>query len=154
MLYAVLQVVTIVAAGLMVGNELAVAAFLHPTLRRLPDDVHAPARIAFAGLFGWVMPFWYALVLLLTAATFYAGPALSSITGKLLLTSSVLWLLAIVFSLIFPAPLNSRIAAWQVKALPATWRSDALRWDRLHALRMGILFAALVCLVASAVASG
>ena len=31
-----LNVVAIVVAGLMVGSELAVAAFVHPTLNRLP----------------------------------------------------------------------------------------------------------------------
>ena len=34
----VLTVVSIIVAGLMVGNELAIAAFVQPTLDRLPDD--------------------------------------------------------------------------------------------------------------------
>lgn len=33
----VLNVVAILAAGLMVGCELAIAAFIHPTLDKLPD---------------------------------------------------------------------------------------------------------------------
>ena len=58
----ILNAVSIVIAGLMVGNELAIAAFVHPTLDRLPDDVHLPASIALARLLGMFMPFWYALV--------------------------------------------------------------------------------------------
>ena len=64
----ILNVVSIIIAGLMVGNELAIAAFVHPTLDRLPDDVHLPAAIALARLLGIFMPTWYILVFLLTLA--------------------------------------------------------------------------------------
>jgi hypothetical protein len=42
----VLNAVAIIVAGLMVGCELAIAAFVHPTLDKLPDDVHLPAASA------------------------------------------------------------------------------------------------------------
>jgi hypothetical protein len=51
-----LNVVAIVVAGLRVGNELAIAAFIHPTLNRLPDGVHLPVVIALAHLLQKVMP--------------------------------------------------------------------------------------------------
>jgi hypothetical protein len=41
-----LDVVLIVVAGLMVGNELAIATFIHPTLDRLADEVHIPSAAA------------------------------------------------------------------------------------------------------------
>ena len=37
---AILNVFAILVAGLMVGSELAIAAFVHPTLVRLSDTVH------------------------------------------------------------------------------------------------------------------
>jgi hypothetical protein len=46
----VLNFVSIIVAGLMVGSELAIAAFVHPTFDKLPDDVHLPAASA---LLGW-----------------------------------------------------------------------------------------------------
>jgi hypothetical protein len=63
-----LNVVAIIVAGLMVGSELAIAAFVHPTLDRLPDDVHLPVASALARVLGRFMPFWYILVFLLTLA--------------------------------------------------------------------------------------
>lgn len=54
----ILNVVAIMVAGLMVGCELAIAAFLHPTLDKLPDDAHLPAASAIARVLGTVMPFW------------------------------------------------------------------------------------------------
>ncbi len=153
MLYLVLQVITLLTAALMVGNELTVAVFLHPTLRRLPDGASASVRREFAALFGRVMPFWYAVVLLLTAGETWVGPAISSTAGKLLLASSLLWLFAIIFSVTLPAPLNSRIAKWDLQSLPATWQSDARRWDRMHVFRMAILLLALLCLTVGTVIS-
>ncbi len=154
MVWDVLQTIALLAAGLMVGNELTVSLFLHPTLHRLPDEVHAPARRAFAKLFGRVMPFWYTAVLLLSIAVTWIGPSFRSTAGRLLLTASLLWVVAIVYTLIFPAPLNARIAAWNLQTLPASWRTDCQRWDRLHAIRMVILMAALVCLTVGLLISG
>lgn len=152
MWYRILQLIALLVSGLMVGNELSVALFLHPTLKRLPGGDPA-ARRAFAYLLGRAMPFWYAAVLLLTAATFFLGPALTSTDGKLLLAATVWWAVAIVFTLIWPAPLNNRIATWNVQSLPPEWRQQCRRWDRLHAIRMVMLLAALVCLISSAVMS-
>ncbi len=58
----VLNVIAIIVAGLMVGSELSIAAFVHPTLDRLPDAVHLPAASALARVLGRFMPFWYILV--------------------------------------------------------------------------------------------
>jgi hypothetical protein len=148
MLYRTLQVLTIVVSGLMVGNELAVAAFLHPTLRSFSKESNIPLRTAFAALFGKVMPFWYIATTLLTIVLTWMGPPFSSTGGRLLLASTILWLVTIVFTVIFPAPLNSRIAKWQLESLPADWQAQEHRWDRMHAFRMFLLVAALTCLVA------
>lgn len=64
----ILNLVAIVVTGLMVGSELGIAAFVHPTLSKLPDTVHFPAASALARVLGRFMPFWYGLVLLLTLA--------------------------------------------------------------------------------------
>jgi len=48
----VLNVVAIIVAGLMVGSELGIAAIVHPTLDKLPNDVHLPAASALARVSG------------------------------------------------------------------------------------------------------
>ena len=53
-----LNVGAIIVAGLMVGSELAIAAFVNPTLDRLPDNVHLPVASALARVQGRFMPFW------------------------------------------------------------------------------------------------
>lgn len=142
-----IDTVSIIVAGLMTGTELTVAVFLHPTLSRLPDQVHASAARAFARVFGKYMPFWYALTLLLSAVEVWLHWPLVSTGAKLLLTAALLWLFTIVFTLIFPVPINNRVAAWNLDVLPANWREERRRWDRLHAIRVVILLAALTCLI-------
>ena len=55
-----LQLLAVLALGLMCGSELNVAALAHPTLNRQPQEVHTLVRSSFAALFGHVMPFWMA----------------------------------------------------------------------------------------------
>ncbi len=149
----ILDVLLLLAAGLMVGNELTVALFLHPTLSHLQDEVHAPAAISFAALFGRVMPFWYVAVFLLTAIDTWVHWREGARGTNLFLASALLFLIAIVYTLILPAPLNRHIAAWQATSLPSSWRADRARWDRLHAIRMAILLPALVTSIAGVVLS-
>ena len=109
----VLNVVAIIFAGLMVGSELAIAAFVHPTLDRLPDGVHLPAASALAHVLGRFMPFWYILVVVLTLAEV---AILWHQSGRLpiwIATSSVLWMLAILYTVTALVPINNRIASWE-----------------------------------------
>ncbi len=108
----------------------------------MPDDVHARVVQAFARLFGRVMPFWYALTALLTLVL-----VLMHRQNALLIASAVLWFFAIVYTVIFPVPVNNRVTKWDLLRLPATWKMERSKWDRYHRARVVILLAALVCLV-------
>ena len=108
-----LNVVAIIVAGLMVGSELAIAAFVHPTLDRLPDNVHLPAASALARVMGRFMPFWYILVFLLTLAEVCIQWHQSGRLPIWIATSAVLWALAIVYSITALVPINNRIASWE-----------------------------------------
>src|SRR5690625_7507774 len=52
-------VFAVVLVGLMVGVELAVAAFVNPVIDRLPNDAGLAARSDAARVLGRAMPFWY-----------------------------------------------------------------------------------------------
>jgi uncharacterized membrane protein len=147
----VLHVVAIVVAALMVGSELAIAVFVHPTLERLPDAAHLPAASALARLLGRFMPFWYILVFLLTLAQ---GLMQWHQSGRLpiwIATSAILWVLASVYSITMLVPINNRIASWEKVALPADWKTFRRRWDLLHRWRVVLLTIALTFLVVGVV---
>jgi uncharacterized membrane protein len=135
----VLNVVAIIVAGLMVGSELAIAAFVHPTLDRLPDDVHLPAASALARMQGRFMPFWYILVVLLTLAEVVIQWHQSGRLPVRIATSAVLWISAILYSVTALVPINNRIKSWEKSTPPPDWKTYRTRWDMLHRWRVVLL---------------
>ena len=146
-----LNVVAIIVAGLMVGSELAIAAFVHPTLDRLPDNVHLPVASALARVLGRFMPFWYILVFLLTLAEVLFQWHQSSRLPIWIATSAILWALAIVYTITALVPINNRIASWEKVAPPADWKTFRCRWDMLHRWRVALLTIAFAFLIVGVV---
>ena len=147
----VLNVIAIIVAGLMVGSELAIAAFVHPTLDRLPDNVHLPVASALARVLGKFTPFWYILVFLLTLAEVLFQWRQSSRLPVWIATSAILWALASLYSITALVPINSRIASWERVAPPADWKTYRSRWDLLHRWRIVLLTMAFAFLVVGVV---
>ena len=145
------NVLVIIVAGLMVGSELTIAAFVHPTLDRLPDNVHLPVASALARVLGRFMPFWYILVFLLTLAEALIQWRQSGGLPTLFATSAILWALAIVYSITALVPVNNRVASWEKVAPPADWKTFRSRWDLLHRWRVMLLTMAFAFLIVGAV---
>jgi len=143
----ILNVVAIVVTGLMVGNELAVALFVHPTLDRLPDDAHLPVAAALARVLGKFMPFWYILVLLLTLAELLVHWRQSGSLPVWFAASAILWVLTIVYTVTTLVPINNRIASWVNATPPADWKTFRNRWDLHHRWRVVLLTIAFAFLI-------
>jgi hypothetical protein len=139
-----LDVVTILCAGLMVGNELAVSLFVNPVIWKLEDRWQARALSLFAGTLGKVTPFWYALCLALMMVETYLRRQQPSLT--LLLIAVAIWIVIIVYTVTTLVPINNRIAGLAA-ALPEGWREEHKRWDTRHRWRILSLIIAMVCLI-------
>jgi uncharacterized membrane protein len=139
-----LDVLTILCTGLMIGNELAVSLFVNPVVWQLDDRSQARALSLFAGILGKVMPFWYALCLLLMIAETYLRRHQPGMT--LLLIAVVIWMAIIVYTVSTLVPINNRIARL-ADGLPEGWRQEHKRWDTYHRWRILLLVIAMVCLV-------
>jgi uncharacterized membrane protein len=142
-----LNVIAILVAGLMVGCELSIAAFIHPTLDTLPDNVPRPAASAIARVMGTVMPFWYALTFLLTLAEVVIRWHQSGRLPIWIAASAVLWMLVIVYTITTLVPINNRIASWEKSAPPPDWKTYRRRWDMLHRWRVALLTIAFTLLI-------
>ena len=147
----ILNVIAIIFAGLMVGCELAIAVFVHPTLDGIPDTVHLPAASALARVLGKFMPFWYILVFLLTLAEVLIRWHQSSRLPIWIATSDILWALASVYSITALVPINNRIASWDKVTPPADWKTFRSRWDLLHRWRVVLLTIAFAFLIVGVV---
>ena len=143
----ILNVVAMIVAGLMVGSELAIAAFVHPTLDKLPDNVHLPAASALARVLGKFMPFWYVLVFLLALAEVVIHWHQSGSLPIWSTVSAVLWMLASLYSVIALVPINNRIKSTP----PPDWKTYRRRWDLLHRWRVVLLTIAFAFLIVGSV---
>ncbi len=148
----VLQIVTLLVLGLMCGSELNVAMFAHPALNRQPLEAHILVRSSFAGLFGRVMPFWMAGSVLLNLLLLLPFAHLNTSAWHFAAIAFAIQVLAVVFSLIAPVPINSRIAKWTPQSLPNDWKTQEHRWDLYHWFRTCGLIVAFAILALSVAA--
>ena len=142
-------VFAVLVLGLMCGSELNVAVFGHPTLNRQPLDAHILVRSSYAALFGRVMPFWMAASTLLNLLLLLPFAHLNGSAWRFAAIALAIQVVAVLFSLAAPVPINNRIAKWTPKSLPSDWRALEHRWDLYHWLRTSGLVAAFVLLALS-----
>ena len=142
-----------VCAGLLAGSELAVAAFFHPALYNLPEALHTRAAQKLARTLGAVMPFWYAASLVFAASLAFLVRG-QPLVFELVCGAAACFCALIGATVLFLVPINNRIAAWDLAALPADWRRDRSTWDARHRARVAGLIAAFVLLASGLFALG
>ena len=141
------DIATATVTGLMAGNEFAVAAFIHPQLRKLSDSPHAQAAARLAGVLGKAMPLWYGLALVLILGAAFERRPLSSGPGLFILLAAVFWAATIVFTITILVPINNRIAKMNPEHPYDCWLQDRCRWDHLHQTRVALLIMAFILLL-------
>jgi len=142
-----LILLALLSAALMVGNEFTVGVFINPAFDRLPEQPQAYAARETARIFGKVMPFWMPVNLVLNILLIFAAAERFSAAWWFYLMAAVLFALVIGFSLVFPVPINNRIAVWNPENLPDEWRELRRQWDKFHYVRIVLLLIALGCLI-------
>ena len=148
-MHLVVDLFAVLVTVLLTGSELAIGLFVHPVLSKLQDAAHAEAAKPLAVLLGKLMPFWYAAALLFVVASLFAR-AVGTWPWWVCFSSAALLAITVPFSLICLIPINNRIAAWDLNALPDGWKDDRRRWDTYHAARIAILFLASVAMLTAA----
>jgi uncharacterized membrane protein len=141
------DIATVTLAATMVGNEFAVAAFIHPQIRKLNNSTHAQTAAPLAAVLGKAMPAWYGLVLMLLGGAAFEHRPVSRGPGLLLVFAACLWAATMVFTITMLVPINNRIARMNPTHPYAGWSQDRARWDRLHRIRVVLLTVALVLLL-------
>jgi uncharacterized membrane protein len=130
-----LHLVALLVLGLMCGSELNVALFSHPVLKRQPLETHVLVRSSLAALFGRVMPFWMAGSAILNLLLLLPFEHLTRSAWRSAAIAFAIQVLAVLFSLVAPVPINNRIAKWTAKSLPEDWSAQEHRWDIYHFVR-------------------
>ncbi|MEU2506561.1 DUF1772 domain-containing protein [Streptomyces sp. NPDC007863] len=146
-MFDVLEVLTTVVVGVMVGVEFSVAFVMNPIFHALPEDSTLLARAHGGRMLGAVMPVWYLGSLALVAVWAVAGwhhPG----TG-LVVTAGALLMVSVIMSVALLVPINNRGKTWTPENRPADWKQQANRWDRYHYVRVAVIIAAFALLVAA-----
>ena len=138
-----LDVVTTICIGLLIGTEFAVAVFINPILRKLGAREQLQAIQLFGAKLGAAMPFWYSVSLLLLIAelVFRRGEH----GAILLIAASAIWAAVILQSILFLVPINNRLVRTDPGAPVEPALKQAVRWDAMHRLRVAALTAAMIC---------
>jgi uncharacterized membrane protein len=66
---------------------------------------------------------------------------------RLVVTATALLLLSVLMSIALLVPINSHVVQRTHHNVPADWKQQLGRWDRLHYVRVGVIVAAFVLLV-------
>lgn len=138
-----LDVVTTVCIGLLIGTEFAVAVFINPILRKLGPREELRAIRLFAATLGAAMPFWYGISFLLLIGTAILRHRESGFA--LLFAAIVIWAVVIVLTILFLVPINNRLARVDPDAAVEPALKEHGRWDAMHRWRVATLTAAMVC---------
>ena len=139
-----LDTLTITIAGLMVGNELAISAFVNPAVWQLESGSQARGLSLLARSLGRAMPVWYAVCLALLAVESFLHRHQAALVP--LLIAILIWVAVIVFTVTTLVPINNRVASLNTAALTPGWEHDHKRWDSLHRVRILLLALALFSL--------
>jgi uncharacterized membrane protein len=146
----VLDMFTIVCVGLMVGNELAISAFVNPAVWQLENSPQAQGLSILARSLGRAMPVWYGLCLVLLALE--SSVHRQTAASVPLLAATLIWTAVIVFTITMLVPINNRIASLNTAAPAPGWKQDHQKWDSLHRLRILLLVIAFFALTYALVA--
>jgi len=146
-----LDILAILATGLMVGNELAVSLFVNPALWQLDATAQVRAISLLARSLGRAMPFWYAFCLILLIAETVLRHNQPVFLPLLAATS--LWAAVIVFTIVVLVPINNRVASLPTSVPLADWLPAHKGWDKLHRLRIMLLILAMLLLINSLLAT-
>ena len=149
MITIALFIILIVSTALILGNEFSVGFLIHPSLARVDHRAFLPAIQVFARFFGKIMPIWMAGTLLLHLLLLWLTWQWPADHTVLLISAVFLWIIVIVFSVIGPVPINDRVKGWDVAQLPDDWETYRRRWDKLNAIRVGLIGIAFLALLLS-----
>src|ERR1700744_1169148 len=123
----ILNIVTIVCIGLMIGVEFSVSAFVNPVLWKLEHSAQMQAISLFAKLLGFVMPFWYALgLVLLVTEIFFHWHQPHAVLLDIALGIGVLVTL---LPLLFLVPINNEIARLDPSSAADRALRNHRKWD-------------------------
>jgi len=141
------SVVSLLAAGVLTGNELGTWAVVHPAMRRLGFAREVAAEQQLTRRYGFFMP---GLMVATVAAAFVSAGLLDGSARVLASLAGACYLAMLAITLTGNIPIN----VWTLRfdgGDERAWRARRSRWDRLHTLRIVLDVGGFMLVAAAAV---
>jgi uncharacterized membrane protein len=130
-----LEFIGLVITGFTSCAEFGSYAFVHPVIRRLPREHHVSVEKGLLKTFGRVMPVLMTLCVVLSfayAVQLRAAQGIASIVGW---AAALVFLTALVSTLIFNVPINLATGRWDPQNPPPDWKQTRNRWEFFQGFR-------------------
>jgi uncharacterized membrane protein len=138
--------VTLVVTGFTACAEFGSYAFVHPVIRRLAPEQHLRVEQGLLGTFGLFMPVAMTLCVVLSISYAIMGSRSGLNAGRWVV--AVLFIVALVSTLIFNVPVNLATGRWDPDHPPPDWKRTRTRWEFFQGIRSWLLLAGFIGMAA------
>jgi hypothetical protein len=141
-----LEFIGLVVTGFTSCAEFGSYAFVHPVIRRLPREHHVSVEKGLLKTFGRVMPVLMTLCVVLSLAYAMQLRAARDMASIVRWTAALVFLAALVSTLIFNVPTNLATRRWDPQNLPPNWKKTRNRWEFFQGFRSWLLLTGFILL--------
>jgi uncharacterized membrane protein len=139
----ILQIVGLLFAGVLAGEEFIVRYGVQPSLSTMDDRPHLLARQALVRRMRYVVPaLMIPTVLLGLAVAIAGGTGVGCVFRWIGFAALVAFVL---FSFLGTVPINIKVNDWNPDAPPADWKAVVKRWQFIDVFRSSAALLAFVC---------
>lgn len=142
----ILEFITLIITGFTSCAEFGSYAFVHPVIRRLPQQYHVDVEKGLLKTFGRVMPVLMTLCTVLSVSYAIYINKLSDTAQIFSWASAVSFIAALVFTIVFNVPINLATGKWSAENPPDDWKEKRNRWEFFQGLRSWLLLIGFVLL--------
>jgi hypothetical protein len=141
----------LVVAGFTACAEFGSYAFVHPVVRRLPQQQHIEVEQGLLRTFGRVMPVLMPLCVVLSLAYALGAPTIGRGEFYVRWASAAAFILVLIPTLLINVPINVATGRWDARSPPSDWQATRDKWERAQAVRSWLLLIGFVlaCLAVS-----
>lgn len=141
-----LEFIGLVITGFTSCAEFGSYAFVHPVIRRLPREHHVSVEKGLLKTFGRVMPVLMTLCVIFSFAYAMQLRAAQGMASIVRWAAALVFLAALVSTLIFNVPINLATGRWDPQNLPPNWKQTRDRWEFFQGFRSWLLLTGFILL--------
>jgi len=135
----VLGFFALTVTGFTSGAEFGSYAFVHPVIRRLPQEHHLRVEQGLLRTFGRVMPVLMTLSVILAVSYALSLDSVEGTARGVRWAAAVSFIAALLSTIIFNVPVNLATGRWDANNPPEKWKETRNRWEFFQGLRSWLL---------------